>query len=331
MNRRDAVFALFALGAAIASRASFGQQPGRVWRVGFLTLRPRPASLDSHYYGAFPKGMRELGYFEGRNLTIEWRFADGKLERLPDMAAELVRLKVDVIVASGSPAIRAAQKATTTIPIVMGTTSDPVGAGFVKTLARPGGNITGLSNLGGDIGPKLLELLLSVVPKVSRVGVLLSPTSPTYSSTNWENIQAAAQKAGVKMLLVEVRTPQEIEDAFAMMSRENAGAVIVSTSSFLGVQGQQIADLANKHRLPSIFGNGSSVEAGGLMGYIGSRSANFLRAANYVDKILKGAKPADLPVEQSETFELVVNLRTAKALGLTIPQAVLLRADEVIE
>lgn len=165
MNRRETVLALLALGVATGPGRSSGQQPGKVWRIGFLTLRPRPAALDAHYYGAFLKGMRELGYVEGKNLTMEWRFADGDLQRLPDLAAELVRLRVDVIVASGSPAIRAAQKATTTIPIVMGTTSDPVGGGFVKSLARPGGNITGLSNLGGDIGPKLLELSLSVVPK----------------------------------------------------------------------------------------------------------------------------------------------------------------------
>ena len=330
MNRRDTILTLIPLGAAIGPLPSPGQAQGRVWRIGFLTLMPRPASLSSHYYGAFPKGMRDLGYVEGKNLVIEWRFANGNFDRLPALAAELVELKVDIIVASGSPAIRAAQKATTTIPIVMGSTSDPVGGGFVKSLARPGGNITGLSNLGGDIGPKLLELLLSVVPKVSRVGVLVSPTSTTYT-TNSDNIQAAARKLGVMTVMAEVRTPQQIDDAFTMMSRENVGAIIVSSSAFLGVQGRQIADLANKYRLPSIFGNGSGVEVGGLMGYVGSRSANFLRAANYVDKILKGAKPGDLPVEQSETFDLMVNLRTAKALGLTIPQAVLLRADEVIE
>jgi putative ABC transport system substrate-binding protein len=215
-------------------------------------------------------------------------------------------------------------------PYRRGPTSDPVGGGFVKSLAHPGGNITGLSNMGGDVGPKLLELLMAVVPKVSRVGVLVSPTSTTYSS-NSGPVQAAARSFGINTLVAEVRTPQQIEDAFSMMSRENAGAVIVTSSAFLGVQGPQIADLANKYRLPSVFGNGLSVEAGGLMGYTGSRSANFLRAATYVDKILKGAKPGDLAVEQSDTFELVVNLKTAKALGLTIPQAVLLRADEVIE
>ena len=213
----------------------------------------------------------------------------------------------------------------------MGTTSDPVGGGFVKSLAHPGGNITGLSNLGGDIGPKLLELLLSVVPKVSRVGVLVSPTSTTYINTNWENIQAAAQKAGVKMLsgggADTAGDRGRIRDDVARERRRGYREQL----RFLGTQGQQIADLALKYRLPSMFGNGLSVEAGGLMGYVGSRSANFLRAASYVDKIFKGAKPGDLPVEQSETFDLVVNLRTAKALGLTIPRELLLRADEVIE
>lgn len=185
--------------------------------------------------------------------------------------------------------------------------------------------------MGRDIGPKLLELLLSVVLKATRVGVLVSPTSTTYISTDWNGLREAEQKVGTRILLAEVRTPQEIEEAFAMLSRENVGAIIVSASALLGAQGQQIADLSNKYRLASISGNGLSAEAGALMEYVGSRSANFLRAASYVDKILEGVKPWDLPVEQSETFELVVNFRTAKALGLTIPQAVLLRADEVIE
>jgi len=328
MNRRKSVLALIALSAgAVVSHA---QPQGKIWRVGFLALTTRPDPLASHQYGAFPKGMRDLGYVEGKNLVIEWRFADGKPERLPGLAVELVQIPVDVIVAAGAVAIRAAQKSTTTIPIVMGTTGDPVGSGFVKSLARPGGNITGLSNMGGDVSAKLLELLLAVVPKLSRVGVLLTPTSSTYATIS-ENVQAAAQREGVKTLLAEVRTPQEIEDAFSMMAKERVGAVIVGASSFLTVQREQIAALANQYRIPSIFGNRSSVEAGGLMSYGGIQSDNFLRAANYVDKILKGAKPAELPVEQSETFELVVNLRTAKALGLTVPQTILLRADKLIE
>lgn len=229
VNRRDAVIALVALGAAAGSRASSAQQRGKVWRVGFLSLGS--ASLNSPNSDAFLKGMRDLGYIEGKNLVVEWRFADGSFERLPGLAAELVQLKVDVIVAVASAAIGAAQKATTTIPIVMATTGDPVGSGFVKSLARPGGNITGLSNMGGDIGAKDVDLLLSVVPKLSLIGVLVSPTSTTYRAIA-ESVEAGAQKAGVKTLLAEVSTPEEIENAFAMMAQGNAGAVIVGAALF---------------------------------------------------------------------------------------------------
>jgi len=328
MNRRESIIAVVALGAAAGPIASFAQQQGKVWRVGFLTLRP--ASENSQYTDAFLKGMRELGYVEGKNLVVEWRFADGKFERLPGLAAELVQLKVDVIVAVASPAIGAAQKATTTIPIVMATTGDPVGSGFVKSLARPGGNITGLSNMGGDIGPKLFDLLHSVVPKLSRVAVLVTPTSTTYRAI-LESIQAAAQKAGVKTLVAEASSPQDIENAFSMMVREKADAVIVGASTFFSQQRRQIGELATKYRIPSMFGNRVNVEAGGLMSYGQKIADNYVRAATYVDKILKGAKPGDLPVEQPVTLELVVNLKTAKALGLTIPQSILLRADEVIQ
>jgi putative ABC transport system substrate-binding protein len=274
--------------------------------------------------------MRDLGYVEGKNLIVEWRFADGKFERLPGQAAELVRLKVDVIVAVASPAIGAAQKATTTIPIVMATTGDPVGSGFVKSLARPGGNITGLSNMSGDIGPKLLDVLHSVVPKLSLVAVLVTPTSTTYRAIS-ESVRAAAQKAGIKTLVAEASSPQEVESAFSLMARENADAVIVGASTFFTLQKQQVAELALKYRIPSMFGNPGNVEAGGLMSYGYKPTENYLRSANYVDKILKGAKPGDLPVEQPVTLELVVNLKTAKTLGLTIPQTILLRADEIIE
>jgi len=328
MNRRNTLIALAALSAAAGSRASLAQQQGKVWRVGFLSLTS--ASVASQNTGAFLKGMRELGYVEGKNLVIEWRFADGKFERLPGLAAELVQLKVDVIVAAASPAISVAQKATATIPIVMASTGDPVGSGFVKSLARPGGNITGLSNMGGDIGPKLFDLLHSVVPNLSRVAVLVSPTSTTYRAIS-EGVQAAAQKAGVKTLVAEASTPQEIENAFSMMARENTGAVIVGATPFFTLQRPQIAELAIKYRMPSIFGTRAYVEAGGLMSYGQNIANNYWRAATYVDKILKGAKPGDLPVEQPVTLELVVNLKTAKALGLAIPQTILLRADEVIE
>jgi len=328
MNRRDTLLALVALAAAAGSGAPLAQQPGKIWHVGYLSLSS--ISLSSPDTQAFLKGMRELGYVEGENLVIEWRFADGKFERLPGLAAELVQLRVDVIVAVASAAIGAAQKATTTIPIVMATTGDPVGSGFVRSLARPGGNITGLSNMGGDTGAKLLDLLLSAAPKVSRVAVLVNPASPTYRAIS-ESVQAGAQKPGVKTLLAKASTPQEIENAFSMLVGENADALIVGSAPFFNLQRQQIAELAIKHRLPSMFGIRSSVEAGGLMSYGQQRTDNYLRAATYVDKILKGAKPGDLPVEQPTKLELVINLKTAKALGLTIPQSLLLRADEVIQ
>jgi putative tryptophan/tyrosine transport system substrate-binding protein len=328
-NRRKLLVTLGAGALTFATPpGSFGQQQGKVWRVGYLS--PTTVSVNSQYTAAFLKGMRELGYVEGKNLIIEWRSAEGELERLPGLATELAELKVDVIVAVASPAIGAAQKATTTIPIVMAITGDPVGSGFVKSLARPGGNITGLSNMGGDTGPKLFELLLSVVPKLSRVVVLVTPTSTTYRAIS-ESVQTAAQKAGVKTLMAEASTPQEIEYAFSMMVQEKADAVIVGSSSFLTQQRRQIAELALKYRIPSMFAIRLNVEAGGLISYGQNIADDFRRSATYVDKILKGAKPGDLPVEQPVSFELVVNLKTAKALGLTIPQTILLRADEVIE
>jgi len=260
--------------------------------------------------------------------VIAWRFADGKLERLPGLAAELVQLKVDTIVTAGSPAIGAAQKATTTIPIVMATAGDPVGSGFVKSLARPGGNITGLSNMAGDIAAKFIELLRSVVPKLSRVA-MLTP-SATYGPLS-KGVQAAAQKAGVKTLMAVASTPQEIENAFSMMVGEKADAVFVGSPSVFAQQHRQIAELALKYRLPSLFQDRVDVEVGGLMSYGQKLIDNYERSATYVDKIFKGAKPGDLPVEQPMSFEFVVNLKTAKALGLTIPQSVLLRADDVIQ
>jgi putative ABC transport system substrate-binding protein len=321
MNRRDAVVALIALGAAAGSRASLAQPQGKIWRVGILS----PTSANTN---AFLKRMRELGYVEGKNLMIEWRFADGKLERLPGLAAELVQLKVDVIVAQSSPAISAAQKATTTIPIVMTSSGDPVRSGFVKSLARPGGNITGLSIMSGDTGAKLLELLRSVVPKLSRVAMLTPSTA--YGAIS-QSVQATAQKAGLKTLVVEASTPQEIENAFSMLAREKADAVIVGSPAVFGQQHRQIAELALKYRMPSMFQDRVTAENGGLISYGQKITDLYERSATYVDKILKGAKPGDLPVEQPVSFELVVNLKTAKALGLTIPQTILVRADEVIE
>jgi putative ABC transport system substrate-binding protein len=328
-NRRKLIVALGA-GALAMPFASFAQQQGKVWRVGFLYLGSRQSALDTGRSGAFLQGMRELGYVEGKNLAIEWRFADGTVERLPSLAAELVRLNVDVIVAAASQAIRAAQQATTTIPIVMATTGDPVASGFVKSLARPEGNITGLTNMSGDLSSKHLEMLLSMVPKLSRVAVLLNPTSST-ARIILPGIQTAAQRSNVKIVPLEARTAQEIENAFSRMAQEKAGAVIVANEAFFIVQRRQLAGLATKYRIPSMFATGEYVEAGGLMSYGVIVVDDYRRAAHYVDKILKGARPANLPVEQPTKFELVVNMKTAKALGLTIPQSLLIMAEKVIE
>jgi len=329
MRRRQAIWALVGLVVALDSAAGRAQPKGKVWRVGFLALG---SSSDQYSRTAtsFMKGMRDLGYVEGKNLIMEWRFADGNFERLPSLAAELVRIKVDVIVAQASAAIGAAQKATTTIPIVMATTGDPVGSGFVKSLAKPGGNVTGLSNMGGDIGGKLFDLLHSVLPQLSRVAVLVTPTSTTYRAIR-DSVEAAAQKAGVKTVVVEVSTLKEIDGAFPAMVRDGAEAVIMGAAPLFALHREHLAELAVKSRLPSAYGNRAYAEAGGLLGYGTNATENYVRAAAYVDKILKGAKPSDLPVEQPRTLELVVNMKTARALGLTIPQTILLRADEIIE
>ena len=274
--------------------------------------------------------MRELGYVEGKNLVIEWRFADTKYERFPSLAAELVKMNVDVIVSNGTAATSAAQKSTTTIPVVMVNANDPVVSGFVKSLAHPEGNITGLSNLAAELSPKHLEMLQSMVPKLSRVAVLMNPNNSSHI-TALKNIQAAAQTARVAILHMEARTAPEIEKAFSAMTQGKAGAVIVPRDGLFIQQVRQIAELAAKHRLPAIAGVREYVEAGGLMSYGSSISDHYRRTATYVDKILKGAKPGDLPVEQPTKFELVLNLRTAKALGMTFPHGVLLRADEVVQ
>jgi len=326
-QRRELLVVLGASALAVPLR-SFAQQQGRVWRVGFLSLSSVSESAPNRT--ALLKGLRELGYIEGKNLVVEWRFADGSFERLTGLATDLVQLKVDVIVAVASAAISAAKKATSTIPIVMATTGDPVGSGFVKSLGRPGGNVTGLSNMGGDTGAKLLDLLLTAVPSVSRVGVLVTPTSTTYRAIA-ESVQAGAQNTSVKVLVAEASTQQEIGTAFAKMDREKAGAVIVGAAPLFALHRPEIAQLAIMYKMPSIFGNRAYVEAGGLMSYGYKMTENYVRAASYVDKILRGAKPGDLPVEQPTTLELLINLKTASALGVTIPQALLLRADEVIQ
>jgi putative ABC transport system substrate-binding protein len=274
--------------------------------------------------------MRELGYAEGKNLEVEWRFAHGKNELLAGLAAELVKRKVDVIVSNSPQAIRAAQKATATIPIVMTSVSDPVGSGFVQSLAHPGGNITGLSTISDDLGPKQLEMLLSIAPKLSRVAVLANPDSPGNIKA-LTNLQAAARRTGLIILPVNARVPQEIEDAYSQMAREKAGGLIILRDSIFNQQRRQIAELAAKHRLPTIASLREYVETGVLMSYGSSVSEQYRRAATFVDKIFKGAKPAELPVEQPTKLELFINGKTAKLLGLKIPPSLLASADKVIE
>jgi putative tryptophan/tyrosine transport system substrate-binding protein len=328
-NRRKLLIALGA-GALTVPLRSFAQQQSKVWRVGFLTLLGRPANLDAHFLGAFPRGMRELGYVEGKNLIIEWRSADNNSGRLAQLAAELVTMKVDVIVAAGGQAISVAQKATIGIPIVMLNSGDPVSNGFVKSLAHPGGNITGLSNFGGDLASKLLEMLLAMAPKVTRVAILDNPNNATHTST-LTNVRAAAQKTGVAIVSIHARAPNEFEGTFLAMVREKAGAVIVGRDALFNQEVRRIAELATKYRLPSIHWAREYVEAGGLISYGVNQADSFRRAATYVDKIFKGAKPADLPVEQPTKLELIINRTTAKALGLKIPESLMIMADEVIE
>jgi putative ABC transport system substrate-binding protein len=330
LNPRRQVLIALGLSALAAPLASLAQPQNKVWRVGFLALRHVDFVDTDYYYGPFREGMRELGYIEGRNLAIEWRSAEGRAERLPALVADLVQLKVDVIVTAGSAATSAAQKATSALPIVMATTPDPVGSGFVKSLLRPGANITGLSNLSVDINRKHLEIMLSIIPRLSRVAVLVNPTNSSHAAI-LKSTQDAARKLDIKVLPAEARTPQEIERAFSAMAREHAGAVIIAIDAFFIQQGRQIAQLAAKQRLPSMAGSREYVEAGGLMSYGQNLADNYRRAATYVDKILKGARPGDLPIEQPTTFELFINRKTAKAIGLAIPQELLLRADRVIE
>ena len=304
------------------------QQAGRIWRIGVLW--PGPASPPNARIEAFRHGLRELGYVEGRNVEMVYRYAGGDYARLPDLAADLVRLKVDVILGAGAPAVSAAQKATTTIPIVIGTAGDPVGTGFAQSLARPGGNITGLSDLSSDLGSKLLDLLIGTVPRLSRVGVLTNPGNPSHG-TILVGIQSAASNMGVAIVHATARSADEINRALANLAQEKAGAVIATADPLFNVHTHRIAESAVRLRLPTISGYLPFAEDGGMMSYGPDFSENFRRAATYVDKILKGANPGDLPIEQVTRVSLMVNLKTAQSLGITVPQSILLRADRVIE
>ncbi len=327
MRKNILGFALSAVLFALCLSAD-AQQPTKIPRIGYLATNS--LSVISHRIEAFRQGLRELGYVEGKNIIIEWRSAEGKFDRLPALAAELVRLKVDIIVSAGPPVTRAAKEATATISIVMTTDIDPVGNGFVASLARPGGNITGLSTLAPELSGKRLEILKEVVPKASRVAVFGTSTRPG-SAQMLREVELAAKALKVKLQYLDVLDPKDIETAFRAAGKGRAEAVLMMVAaSVASSQRTQIADLAVKSRLPVMYSNSEFVEAGGLMTYGVNALDLSRRAATFVDKILKGRKPADLPVEQPMKFEFIVNLKAAKAIGLTIPPNVLVRATEVI-
>jgi ABC-type uncharacterized transport system substrate-binding protein len=307
------------------------QQPKKVPRIGYLSAVD-PAT-DSTRSEAIRLALRELGYIEGKNITIDYRYAEGKSDRLPELAAELVRLKVDIIViAAGLRPIQAAKNASKTIPIVMmGAGGDPVEAGLIESLARPGGNVTGLTLLSRELGGKRLELLKEAVPKLARVAVLYDPANPPSVLELKEFLPAAARALGLTIQPWEVRAADGFERVFAALNKERPDGLYVPGSALMRANGKRIVGFALKSRLPSMYNNREYIEAGGLMSYTADEADSYRRVAYYVDKILKGAKPADLPVEQPTKFELVINLKTAKQIGVTIPQSVLYRADKVIK
>ena len=327
MSKKVVGLAIWAVLLALSFPAG-AQQAKKIPRIGFLASVS--ASSDADRIEVFRQGLRELGYVEGQNVTIEYRWADGKFEQLPDLAAELVRLKVDVIVAVVTQASLAAKKATGTIPIVMVGVSDPVGSGLVASLARPGTNITGTSSMTAEIIGKLLELLKETLPKISRVAALWNPANPVFQALQLRETEVAARALGVQLRILEARGPDEIDGAFAAMVKERAKALLILGDPVFTSHRKRIADLAAKYRLPAVSGTREYVEAGGLMAYGPSFPDMHRRAATYVDKILKGTKPADLPVEQPKKFEFIINLKAAKQIRLTIPPNVLARADKVI-
>jgi ABC-type uncharacterized transport system substrate-binding protein len=316
-------FTLCAVLLALCHSAD-GQQTAKIFRIGLLS-----PTVGSGFEPLW-QGLRELGYSEGKNLTVESRFAQGNLDKLLPFAAELVQHKVDVIVALGGPSVQAAKKATDSIPIVMTNAGDPVDQGFVASLARPGGNITGLSSLTHDLAGKRLELLKETVPKLSRVAVLWHPDA-IGSTLNWKETQLAARELGLQIQSLEVSSREDIDGAFRTASEKRAQALVTLRSPIIAIERKRIAELAIKKRLPAMYDDRAYVEAGGLMSYGTNQADLYRRAATYVDKILKGAKPADLPVEQPKKFELIINLKTAKQIGLAIPPNVLARADKVIK
>jgi len=331
MRRRVLGFLLMlAVALCLAPSVSSAQQTTKVWRIGFLGP-PLSSEWGGHLVQAFQQGLRERGYVDGQNITIEFRSTEGaNTEQLHLRAAELVRLTVDVLVVSVTQAALAAKEATRTIPIVMVNVTDPVASGLIASLARPGGNITGLTTISTEVVGKQMGLLKEAIPRASRVGILWNPLSPD-GRTLLREAEAAAKSIGLQALVVEARGPDDFEGAFSSMARGRVDAALVVADGMFYVYGVRMAGLAVRHRLPTMFGIRDQADFGGLMAYGWSPRENYRRSAYYVDKILKGAKPADLPVEQPTKFDLVINLKTAKALGLTIPPSLVGRADEVIQ
>ena len=328
MRRRD--FIAFLGGATAAWPLATRAQPGRVRRIGVLSGGTRPASLESSRHGSFLQGMRELGYVEGRDFIVEWRFAEGKYDRLADFAAEFVRMNFDVIVAFNTRGVVEAQRATKTIPIVFASISDPLGSGLVATLARPGGNVTGVSAGLDETTLKHLDLMRQTVRPLSRLAVLINPDNPLYARM-LSRLQSSARDLGITAIPVTARTAEELEGSFAAMRSNRVQAVLVFDDSVFITERQQLAALATRFQLPAIAGNRDYVDAGLLFSYGELIADQFRRSAFYVDKIFRGAKPGDLPVEQPTRFYLAINRKTADALRLTIPPDLLLRADEVIQ
>ena len=321
--------ALISLLLASLLGTAAAQSPEKAPKVGYISSGSSdPVGLRR--FEAFRQGLRELGYVERQSIVLEPRWAETEYDRIPALAADLVRLKVDVIVTGGGLETRVVQQATRTIPIVMSVVNDPVGSGLVASLARPGGNVTGLTIMGPDLAGKQLQLLKEVVPKLSRVALLTNPENPA-SARFLREVETAARALGLQLQTLEARNSREIDSAFSAMTGERAGALLILPEGVFLTQRSQIAKLAATRRLPSIYGTPEYAEAGGLMAYSANRLDNMRRAATFVDKILKGAKPADLPVEQPAKFELAINLRTAKAIGLTVPPSLLQRADQIID
>ena len=319
---------IITLGILLGSLAAQAQQTGNVYRIGFLGNST--AALEANLVGPFREGLRDLGYVEGRNVLIEYRWAEGKYDRFPALIGELLALKVAVIVTAGTPATLAVKKATTSVPVVMTAVGDPVGTGIVPSLSHPGGNITGLTAISTEMDAKRLELLREVVPSVSYIALLWNAASPLQVLAE-KQVQAAAQVLRMRVLSLGVKTEEEIKSALAVMARERPDALLVLADRLLLHHRALIMDFATRHRLPGVHAYRELVEAGGLMSFGPSYADMHKRAAYFVDRILKGAKPGDLPVERPRTFELVINLKVARALGLTIPQSVLLRGTEIIQ